>query len=71
MEEGRRAGGASNGDEKEVLGPEHPATLTSMNNLVYTFKFQGRNDEATSLMGKCSQLWKQTPGSQHPPTDTT
>ena len=33
---------------KRVLGEEHPSILTSMNDLVFTFKVQGRNDEAIS-----------------------
>jgi len=31
---------------KRVLGQEHPDTLTSMNNLAWTLKSQGRDDEA-------------------------
>ena len=35
MEGGRRVGGAGDGEEKEGFGPgpEHPSTLTIMNNL--------------------------------------
>jgi hypothetical protein len=31
---------------KRVFGEEHPSTLTSMNNLAFTLKGQGRNDDA-------------------------
>jgi hypothetical protein len=49
-----------------VLGSEHPDTLPSMNNLAFTLKGQGRNGEAISLLGKCSQLRKHVLGPQHP-----
>ncbi|KAF2834982.1 hypothetical protein M501DRAFT_943158, partial [Patellaria atrata CBS 101060] len=50
---------------KRVLGEEHPNTLTSMNNLAFTFKLQGRKDDAILLMRQCSQLQKQILGPQH------
>ena len=68
MEGGRRAGGASDGDEKEGVGAEHPDTLTSMNNLAWTLKSQGRNDEALELITKCVQLSTQKLGANHPNT---
>ena len=34
---------------KRVLGPEHPDTLTSMNNLSVTYKHHGRWKEAEEL----------------------
>jgi hypothetical protein len=55
---------------KRVLGEKHPDTLTSMNNLAFTFKAQGR-DEAVSLMEKCFQLRKQVLGPQHPYTTSS
>ncbi|OCK75291.1 hypothetical protein K432DRAFT_175945 [Lepidopterella palustris CBS 459.81] len=56
---------------KRVLGEEHPSTLTSMNNLAFTFKFQGRNDEAILLLKTCLQLQKQILGPQHPDTESS
>jgi Tetratricopeptide repeat len=38
---------------KRVLGEEHPDTLTSMNNLAFTWKGKGHNDKAISLTEKC------------------
>ena len=35
VEGSRKAGGVSDGDEKRVLGDEHPDTLTSIINLVF------------------------------------
>ena len=46
---GREAGGAGDGDEQEVLGEEHPDTLTSMANLASTYRNQGRWKEAEKL----------------------
>jgi hypothetical protein len=40
---------------KRVLGEEHPDTLTSMNNLAFTWKGQARDIEAIDLMDKCVQ----------------
>jgi len=49
-----------------VLGEEHPDTLTSMNNLAYTWKGQGRDEEAIKLMSECVQLRTQILGAGHP-----
>ena len=38
---------------KRVLGKEHPDTLTSMNNLAFTWKGKVYNDKAILLMEKC------------------
>jgi hypothetical protein len=53
---------------KRVLGEEHPDTLTSMNNLAFTFKGQGRDDDAVRLMNECVGLRTQVLGSDHPYT---
>jgi hypothetical protein len=39
-----------------VLGSEYPSTLTSMNNLAYTWKGQDQDEEAVPLMRECLQL---------------
>jgi len=51
---------------KRVLREEHPSTLTSMNNLAFTLKGQGRLNEAISLIGKYLEVAKQVFGPQHP-----
>jgi tetratricopeptide repeat protein len=49
-----------------VLGAQHPSTLTSMNNLSFTWKAMGRQTEALKLMDECVQLRKQILGISHP-----
>ena len=49
----------------KVLGQEHPSTLTSMANLAYTWKSQGRDEEAIELLGRAEELQKQILGSDH------
>jgi hypothetical protein len=51
-----------------VLGAEHPDTLTSMNNLTWTWKSQGRDIDAFGLMSECYLLRKQKLGADHPNT---
>jgi Tetratricopeptide repeat len=47
---------------RRMLGEEHPETLTSMNNLAFTLKEQGRKGEAIKLMAECVQLCNQALG---------
>jgi hypothetical protein len=51
---------------KRVLGLEHPSTLTSMANLAYTLKDQGRDVEAVGLMDSCLELRVNVLGQSHP-----
>ncbi|GIJ92163.1 hypothetical protein Asppvi_011139 [Aspergillus pseudoviridinutans] len=51
---------------KTVLGAEHPDTLSSMHNLAYTWKSQGKLQDALALMEKCSELYNKTLGPNHP-----
>jgi hypothetical protein len=51
---------------KRVLGPEHPDTLTSMGNLAFTWKGQGRDKEAIVLMKQCVWLRERVLGPDHP-----
>ncbi|KAH8732409.1 hypothetical protein GQ44DRAFT_602347 [Phaeosphaeriaceae sp. PMI808] len=44
------------GVRKKTLSVEHPDTLTSMNNLAFTWKRLDRNAEAIDLMRECVQL---------------
>lgn len=41
---------------KRMLGPEHPDTLTSMNNLAFTWKGHGRDTEALKLIEECVEV---------------
>lgn len=43
---------------QKVLDAEHPPTLTSINNLTFTWEGQGQAAEAISLMDRCVQLRK-------------
>ena len=51
-----------------VVGAEHPATRTSMSNLAFTLKEQGRDAEALNLMMNCVQLQSKVLGVNHPDT---
>ncbi|KAL8735363.1 MAG: hypothetical protein Q9166_000908 [cf. Caloplaca sp. 2 TL-2023] len=53
---------------KRVLGEEHPDTLSSMNNLAFTWKSQGLNAKAINLMGECVHLRTRILGADHPDT---
>jgi hypothetical protein len=54
-----------------VLGEEHPDTLTTINNLAWTWKSQGRDIEAIGLMSECQRLLKQKLGVDHPNTTSS
>jgi hypothetical protein len=41
---------------KKELGAGHSSTFTSMNNLAFTWKGQGKAAEATSLVRECVRL---------------
>ncbi|KEP46281.1 kinesin light chain, partial [Rhizoctonia solani 123E] len=53
---------------KQVLGDEHPSTLTSMNNLALTYSDLGRHDEAEQLQVKVLDTRKRVLGEEHPST---
>ncbi|KAL4926591.1 putative kinesin light chain [Aspergillus undulatus] len=53
---------------KQVLGPEHPSTLTSMGNLAFTWESLGNIPAALALMGRCVELRNKVLGSGHPDT---
>jgi hypothetical protein len=50
---------------KRVLGEEHPHTLTSMNNLAFTWRGQGHKEQAINLMSECVRLRTQVLGADH------
>ena len=57
---------------KEILGDDHPSTLTSMNNLAsMMYRQQGRLDEAANLEEEVLQKRKEILGDDHPGTLTS
>lgn len=56
---------------KQVLGPEHPDTLTSTANLASTYWDQGQLNEAEELGVQVLELQKQVLGPEHPDTLTS
>ena len=53
-------------ETSKKLEADHSNTLTSMNNLAFTWKEQGRNAEAIDLMRKCVRLRERVLGTNHP-----
>ena len=53
---------------KSKLGVDHPDTLTSMNNLAFTFKGKGEEGKAIRLMEECVRKRKYILGLDHPYT---
>ena len=62
---------ASDGDEKRVLGDEHPDTLTSMANLALTYSNQGRWKEAEELEAQVMETFKRVLRDEHLDTLTS
>jgi serine/threonine protein kinase len=56
---------------KAKLGPEHPDTLTSMNNLAAAYHYAGKSDLALPLFEEALKLRKAKLGPEHPDTLTT
>ncbi|KAB8270025.1 purine and uridine phosphorylase [Aspergillus minisclerotigenes] len=56
---------------KQVLGAEHPDTLTSIHNLASIYYKQGRQKEAEELELQVIELRKQVLGPEHPDTLTS
>ncbi|KAK4232924.1 hypothetical protein C8A03DRAFT_19895, partial [Achaetomium macrosporum] len=53
---------------KTKLGADHPSTLTSMHNLAFTWKDQGRHSDALALMRDCAQARQRVLPAEHPDT---
>ena len=53
---------------KKALGPEHPSTLNSMDNLALTYWNQGRWKEAEELQVRVMETRKTVLGQEHPDT---
>lgn len=58
---------AHKGQERE-LGPDHPNTLTSVNNLANVLESQGRYKEAEELYRRASEGRESVLGPDHPDT---
>ncbi|KIX03666.1 uncharacterized protein Z518_07219 [Rhinocladiella mackenziei CBS 650.93] len=56
---------------KEILGAEHPSTLTNMANLASTYRNQGRWKEAEELNVQVTEMRKRVLGEEHPDTLTS
>jgi hypothetical protein len=53
---------------RQVLGPEHPDTLTSMNNLAATMKAQTDLEGARELYDQTLVIRRRVQGAEHPET---
>ena len=51
---------------KKKLGADHPSTLTSINNLAFTWKAQGRSVDADVLIRHCVQQRQRVLKASHP-----
>jgi len=56
---------------RKVRGPEHPDTLTSMNNLASTYRNQGRWTEAEELEVQVMETRRRVLSPEHPDTLTS
>jgi tetratricopeptide (TPR) repeat protein len=52
----------------KVLGPEHPSTLNSMNNLALVLDSQGKHEEAEQMHRQTLELEEKVLGQEHPST---
>ncbi|KAK0720958.1 hypothetical protein B0H67DRAFT_209529 [Lasiosphaeris hirsuta] len=59
------------GARKDLLGEEHPHTLTSMGSLASTYQNQGRWKEAEELEVQVMETMKRVSGEEHPHTLTS
>ena len=62
---------ADNGDRERLLGPDHPATLTSCNNLAAAYARANRLRESIAYYKRALAGRKRVLGSDHPATRTT
>jgi tetratricopeptide (TPR) repeat protein len=54
--------------KRRVLGPEHPATLTSMYNLAEDYGLQGKYAQAEALFSQTLEIRRRALGPEHPDT---
>jgi tetratricopeptide (TPR) repeat protein len=53
---------------RDLLGPDHPETLASMDRLLWTFSALGKHDEFRKLAGQTLEISRRTLGPEHPIT---
>jgi tetratricopeptide (TPR) repeat protein len=53
---------------QQSLGPEHPDTATSLNNLAMLYEKQGRHQEALPLLKQALNICERVMGPEHPDT---
>jgi tetratricopeptide (TPR) repeat protein len=53
---------------EEVLGPQHPDTALSLNNLSLLCCYEGKLEEAADFMRKALTIWRELLGPNHPHT---
>ncbi|HVB22938.1 MAG TPA: tetratricopeptide repeat protein [Ktedonobacteraceae bacterium] len=53
---------------EQVLGPQHPSTATSLNNLAALYDTQGKYEQAKPLYQRALRISEQVLGPQHPDT---
>jgi tetratricopeptide (TPR) repeat protein len=68
LEESRKLHEETLRGRRRVLGPAHPDTLISMNNLAATLQSQNRNAEAQKLYEEVIDIRERTLGRDHPST---
>ena len=56
---------------KHLLGPEHPVTVDSLNNLGRLYTETGRYEEAADLLSRCADIDNRKLGADHPSSLTT
>jgi tetratricopeptide (TPR) repeat protein len=56
---------------EQVLGPDHPSTASSLNNLAWLYQSQGRYSQAIPLAERALAIREQALGSDHPNTATS
>ena len=56
---------------EEVLGPMHPDTATSLNNLAVLYNSQGKYDDAEPLFKRALAVREEVLGPMHPDTATS
>ena len=56
---------------EKALGPEHPDTLTSMDNLALVLRRQGKYEAAEEMHRRALQLTEKVLGPEHPSTLTS
>ena len=55
----------------KVLGPDHPDTATTQNNIGVVLKNQGKYPEALKMYDKCLKTREKVLGRNHPNTAST